>query len=358
MKLFRRNVFLIKFNHSKHQKELKRKKIRIYKSLKRPKTKFTTFREEIRHFHLEQKIIQSQNIVHTKSFDAPEFLNLELNFEKTIQYLHDLRYGLEISKNEKIRINLKDLKQISMEACLMLVAEVNWAMGRNKHCKAECRRPDDSIVDAQLDQFGFHDYFNLKFSSRTHLPFFLKAKSSNKPEPEVAADLVTLFKTKQNFDDNMGRRLYEALVECMVNVNHHAYPENDKKKWWLAGAYDQQTNKIKFSFYDKGITIPTSLRGKIKSRMLKVIHADQWLTMTDSEIIQEAVDQGRSRTKLTTRGNGLPSLKVLIDAASQEGTLNIYSGNGKVHFDKDPLKNKQIKMISSIEGTLITWELV
>lgn len=352
MKIFRKNIFYIRSLKSKHLKKLKRIKIRQSKKKIRKKAHFTNFKEQTQKYYLDKKLE-----VNTKSFDAPEFLDLEFNFDKTVEYLKDVKYGLEISRNEKVRVNLKNLKKISMEACLMLVAEVNWAIGRNKHCRAECHKPLDSFVDAQLDQFGFYDFFKLKFSSNRTYPFFLKVKSSNKPEPEIAAELVDLFKSKQNFDDRMGRRLYEALVECMVNVNHHAYPESNSKKWWLAGAYDKETNKIKFSFYDKGITIPMSLRGKLASAVIKLPYADQWLTMNDAEIIYEAVDQGWSRTKLETRGNGLPSLKVLIDSASQEGTLNIYSGNGKVQFDKDAENDKKIKMLSSIEGTLITWEI-
>lgn len=167
-----------------------------------------------------------------------------------------------------------------------------------------------------------------------------------------------------------GRSLYEAIVEAMQNVIHHAYSIADSddvkkihRRWWMTGAYHSPTHQLQVVFYDLGVGIPATLPAKHGVEQIRKFLASLGLVNNDANLIYAAMELGRSGTGLAHRGKGLQQIKALVDDLGP-GKLRIMSGRGELIYDSsidDPNEaNKYTKVTHSqhLEGTLIQWELV
>jgi len=101
--------------------------------------------------------------------------------------------------------------------------------------------------------------------------------------------------------------------------------------------------------HDRGVGIPATIRVRFADKFLLI-------TPSDEELIVKAVVSGEySRTKIPTRGKGLPTLKMFVDE-SDSGELTIVSGKSLCQFG--PRKRVGARQMKhALEGTLIVWAL-
>lgn len=336
----------------RHRHELKRKKKqRVLRALNRKLKDTSIYNEE----PSKLKGIPKRVV---KNIYAPTVLSFETNFQATINYLNQIRLIGYLGHSAKVRIILKHVKKISMEACIVLTAEIQHIFDQKKFKKIEYVSPASQDVHSKLIDLGFYKHFGREYPKMPNKTLFLQTCASTSPQPTIASDLVKIFKAHTGMTHTAGSRLYEALLESMVNVNHHAYPDQTTfTRWWLMGAYNKSTKRAKFTFFDKGVTIPVSLRKYIEGSRIEVMDPKTWMSKPDDELVKQAVLKGYSRTKQTTRGKGLPSLKNFLNDENINGELKIYSGRGKITVKSNETDVHKLKLNQKLHGTLISWEI-
>jgi hypothetical protein len=191
---------------------------------------------------------------------------------------------------------------------------------------------------------------------------FVKCKSdivmNSKYIPELRDELMG---DDLEMPQQVGKMVFRALSEAMANVNHHAY-ENKKLsnglvgRWWLGAQLSTRKNYFELTFYDAGVGIPKTLHRKYTAEMIRgALSLLPGILPDDAQMIQAAVELGRSRTGLDNRGKGLLDIHSLITRLGV-GALTIFSRGGRYRYDAVNGASSQNDQ-NFVEGTLIKWEI-
>lgn len=155
-------------------------------------------------------------------------------------------------------------------------------------------------------------------------------------------------------------KLYRVLTEAMLNVSYHAYPLSAAKtnpqrgRWWLAGHVNRRSKELMIMFCDLGVGIPRTLPKLYKMEVISsLLSLLPGINPNDGQMIQAAMQLGRSSAKQTNRGKGLNDLRSFVDNAGA-GELHIFSGHG--HYIYKPGHGELAHNYGTgIAGTLIKW---
>ena len=146
----------------------------------------------------------------------------------------------------------------------------------------------------------------------------------------------------------------------MTNTRQHAYPDlepdkgfdsSENNEWWMFSQEKDQALSVVFC--DLGIGIPTSLPHK-KPGLWRKISKKFGGTPNDSEVIKEAIQYSKSRTKSSHRGKGLKQLTGILEKTTG-GMLHLYSNHGCYSSINGEIELNNYK--DSIHGTLIAWSV-
>jgi hypothetical protein len=108
--------------------------------------------------------------------------------------------------------------------------------------------------------------------------------------------------------------------------------------------------------YDQGVGIPSTLPKNYSMEMINsALSLLKIIQPQDGEMIQAAMQIGRSRTRLVHRGKGLADLRGFVERAGS-GSLRILSGKGYYEYFADGREKVQ-NMGASLGGTLIQWRV-
>ena len=141
--------------------------------------------------------------------------------------------------------------------------------------------------------------------------------------------------------------IYGAVVECIENVRHHAYGDDDKrsesKGWWAVGIYDEDTDVASVAILDMGIGIAASLGRKDPGRWGKLLGVP-------ADLLDKASLGVWTESSDPERGKGLKSLRdFAVDAPNRR--LHIVSSSGMLTCSKrEPSKRKSIE---KLDGTIV-----
>lgn len=262
--------------------------------------------------------------------------------------------------------DLAHVQRINLDAALVLVAEYHRAvLGRDGY-----RPPIDDAkwprwVQLLLEELGF--YTLVDASDRT----------ADAGEPDLTFDLkfvpfISGFEVEGEAADVLIKALaaaagrttrrfatYNALVEAMKNVKIHAYPDEAlpslvpvAHRWWAAGAYSPADQTLEFSMYDQGVGIPATLPRRDIWQAVK-----EWCPpeFNDADVIQGAIELGRSASGLRERGNGLWTICRLVDELPGS-QVRILSGRGELIYAGSDNMEKKLHD-NPFCGTLIQWSL-
>jgi len=176
--------------------------------------------------------------------------------------------------------------------------------------------------------------------------------------------------------------LARALSEAMHNAVQHAYenmdeiryPLADHCRWWLAGYRHPKTREVGFIFYDQGMTIPAGLPKKwneaISAFLSRVaVSVGRYDQSFDGQLIEFAMEIGRTVTNRAGRGWGLSEMRALVGGPYTEaqkvseivgegkGSLHILSRRGSYLYTSD--RGGVVGALEEIfPGTLVVWRLV
>ena len=286
----------------------------------------------------------------------PAKLDLIGNTKESVEFFSALKAKILYDPADEVVIDHGLAKSISPDAALVLIAELMRANKINPGCRLAGAIANNPHVDGLLGEIGYFDYFTgASWQKATnHTKLFLHHKCGNRTQGIVVKELIEHFAPVLNLSSIERKTLYIAIVECMENVLLHAYPRRHSEphlinQWWSLGYRDSSTHEVSFCFFDQGIGIPNTIRTRFKDRL-------PLLSPKDNDLILRAVMEGHySRTKLQTRGKGLPALKAFIDHASS-GEVVIITENSKCTFAKGVAPSSET-LPYKFGGTLISWTL-
>lgn len=149
------------------------------------------------------------------------------------------------------------------------------------------------------------------------------------------------------------RLVHKAISEAMLNVQYHAYPEdNEHDFWWVTAAIFE--NELHIALCDRGVGIPETL---VKKAWFRKFAKTFELGVDDAEMIKEAMIYTRSsREKRSGAGLGSRDIQDLV-LDQGRGRLTIISGTGHYHLrtqDNKPHETSR-KIRYDVTGTLIQW---
>ena len=194
-----------------------------------------------------------------------------------------------------------------------------------------------------------------------------------------------------NMDALLENKYSSAVQEAILNVNAHAYTDNEDKQWWVICSYLKNSNQLYLVIYDRGMGIPASTRNghecvdeldfsldetkhffeimktevgdKITIEqaqdLLKQSSINEYLS--DAGIIYASMIAGATRrlekSEEIKHGQGSVSIKNLVKS-NEHGILWIYSNFGLVKYKRGCSKNYEtIDLPKRIRGTLIQWNI-
>jgi hypothetical protein len=327
------------------------------------------------------------------STSMPKILCFDRNGPETIATLSQIRRRLntptrgtlssrKFSKHRNARPRwtghyrrFETIESIAPAAALVLAAEYERILHltgvAGRVIDAERWQPE--VIDTLWD-IGFFDIVgipqNLEKPDLQRSFAILPMRSGHTADsPAVSAllgDLRSLYPGGSDPAEERMLQLYGAMVEGIVNVVRHAYPENATypfrpiNRWWMTGAVDRENRWTTAVIYDQGVTIPVSLPNwehysGVSRRILSAIglvpKPDD--PRSDGEAIAAAVEESVSSTGEPHRGHGLAQMRDFVNQC-REGYLRIMSRHGEVIFGeggKLEIKTHNV----SIGGTLIEW---
>lgn len=282
---------------------------------------------------------------------CPACLDFEDHAQETIRFINFLRESITVGKYREIVIDHRPLNAISPPAILAILAHTHNAMARRSRTKLSAHLPTNSDVLALLHASGYLKYYSIPVDTR-----------SAEEATGVLGHIRDTGVNTQNLKEFIKRwpttgvvntsALYEALVEAAQNADEWGYHRQATYRvWWLLAFRRPGSQEIAFCFLDMGEGIPTTIRTRWQDQLFLI-------KPSGSELICKAVMHGHySRTKKNTRGNGLPTLKRLVDHAN-EGELLVISDHSVFRYRKNCVPTTlELGKGTRLQGTLIAWSI-
>jgi len=156
--------------------------------------------------------------------------------------------------------------------------------------------------------------------------------------------------------------IYDAILEAMQNVVHHAYQDPDPRKldridgaWWWTAAYDEKTADLQIVFLDQGAGIPIRLpnteAGRFAVDFMKLLGIEN-----DGVRIRAALEYRRSSYgSRAGRGRGFNDIMRLVDAAPGSW-LRVLSGSGECMY-RQGMEIEATAHAAGMVGTIVQWNL-
>mgnify|MGYP004527112629 FL=1 len=293
--------------------------------------------------------------------DVPAILCFDKNLCETLDFFNEIRKVGD--NNKRLFIEMRYLKDISPEAALVLVAELDRrCILSGKRIGVQSFNKWEIKIKTIFRDIGMYEFLHIELSRKQKLSNihddsnnikFLKFRAGVDIDYGRKVEIIDdIKKLINNYEELNGRKtLKVGLTEAILNTHHHAYPsdfiENSifkKPKWWVSACFDSNNNNMKLIVYDQGKTIPGTL--DLKKYVV--------LNESDSEKLKTAVETSESSTKLANRGKGLKSIKQYAKNANN-GELVIISKKGYYKYIKNTDTIKTFNMRLALEGTLISW---
>lgn len=350
-----------------------------------PKKKISREFHRLRSLVKKHRKSKNSKSDHSDAICTPEIMDLSDNYKSTVQFIDKINHNF-IQNGDVGRINFKKLKKISPTASLVLIAEIYrcWKSTGNKI--AQVGRINSNLAK-QLNEMGFFSLLDYNSKNRVQgntkvniLPSgkkYIKFKTGNDCDGEVAEELKKTIFDAAEIDENHKIDLYKGITESMVNVTNHAYkkdfvshvlyPFNEKYgNWWMSGTVDNVNNSILIQFYDHGAGIPRTILtkkldkfkfgiGVLLKKGLTLNNVVKDLRYSDADLIELATQMTKTTTKEGNRGKGLPQIIDVIKTINN-GRIRIMSYKGEYTIHEDDRREKKIKELP-LRGTLIQWRI-
>jgi hypothetical protein len=258
---------------------------------------------------------------------APSILSLRDNFEETAAFINEMildgrtRFENKDSISDYMRqrqialecpivsdyYDFSTIKSITIGVALILASIFDT------HLKTGARIDGavnfelwDERVKLILRHTGFMNITNVDVDgvivSGSSDIRILRFKSGSEADGEEVSELLSRLGVAEimNFPE-----LYDALIEALVNVRQHAYPNSyifdppHFRGWWITGLVRHTTKEIKLIAYDSGVGIPYSIRNSQPNQQFERVWRKTFPSKTylpnnslDGHLIEKAMQPG------------------------------------------------------------------
>jgi hypothetical protein len=328
-------------SHEKLNKLQKRRKNKVFERRRTRKTRLKN-RAQVGYF---PPTVRNRT---TTTLNGPSIFCFTKNTNGMIDFLDRLENA--INSFDEILINLSDVKDISTDATLAIVAKATNPK-RQKNSKIVINPPTLVLLRDKLFDSGIFGKEEKIFSNGDFRKpkGIIERKSDIEVKSEETSELIR-FATKQLFGKELRfQQLQRVFVECMNNtVNHAASDSSEKESWWASVYYNEPDKIARFNFFDNGIGILESINLRWKDKWLRKFGLkDQTAIMKDA-----LAGEVGSRTGLTYRGKGLPAI---LEAFKQGCLTNLIIISNGVYVNLE--KNEYTNLGKSFKGTFFHWDI-
>lgn len=304
----------------------------------------------------------------------PEELNLFPTEGRDRLYVV-LRQLASVPARSKLTLDFRNLKIIKIAAIVVLYAHLEIMLESRVVSKLLWIKPSDESINASLSELGvwalFGEDFKPQESTIRICSISHEQNQSDKKQPlrdaiTYAKNSIAQFQATEILEE-AGDAAFGAISESFTNVWQHAYAEDLKphyrtlsgavtlKKWWIALRHID--GQLFMAVYDVGVGIPASTRRKgwysaVKQDLVSFLTGKS----PDNQDINTALEYGNSRYKVQGRGNGLPTMKKLVEI-NPDGALRIMSGKGMYRFGSRNNTEEWSDLAASFPGTLVQWNI-
>lgn len=299
--------------------------------------------------------------------ESPIYLNVPTNFDvfdnqnEVLKFFEKIKSLLnEIKWDERIVFDFSKVEKISIDAIMYMIAfakkyaksNISYLLTKPKNKK--CNRfflkcGIGKFLKEKQEEFeeDTAEYYTIIFG--------------NIVDGDKAKSMSDFCHNKISIEPNTYKFIYKIIIELMNNTVQHAYIDEsiDDKLWFTF--IEDTTNKIKITFFDMGIGIPSTVKKYTYIEGTEKTGGDlnALIKRKDSFFIESSLkgDINRSQTEQANRGRGLPEIYGYYKD-NYISNLKIASGRGIcTFFDSNRLQSINQDCDASLEGTLFYWEL-
>jgi len=350
----KKEVSSIHKNNPNYRRWKKRNDEKNYKSkLKRNK----------RHKHVnrnELKKLQSvKDAIPFKTFIVPSIFSIIDNPEETINFFNKIITQVEnirINENKSFSrnflINMENTTHITCDALMYLLTIIRNTRGvKLLPINWRGNFPKDKEMNQFLKNSGFLKYMETAKENLIRTSRNIQIETG---KGYVYTDGIDIRKkvidftckkvNKSNIEINF---LFTMLTEMITNISDHAYDKENlfEHSWYIF--VENDADKIKYTFMDNGLGIPTTIKKKRFEEFLESFNLDK-----EYKYIEAGVSgiEKRSKTGQIERGNGLPSI---YEQFTSNKISNLVIISNRAYYLKDYSRDLE----NDLKGTIFCWEI-
>ncbi|MEM6674308.1 MAG: ATP-binding protein [Planctomycetota bacterium] len=284
---------------------------------------------------------------------APSELSLIDSAAATFEFIG--RILSHVHRGHKIYIDLSEVTSVRQGAVMALIAALQNAKDNGRRPSIRGNWPKSDQCTSFLVQSGFLEYLYSVPRQHSSDSLFFPISSGHDSGNDIARALTDFYiRHAVAGEVSLTRhRLYGALIECMTNTKNHAFTnvEGKRCRWWVTAHFDKPAGRIRFTFFDNGLGIPTTVRQRLMEALLRELGPTE--ALIDCKLLTSAMNgEERTSTKKANRGKGLES----IHRSFTEGYIDsLVVLSNSAHFDARKTDSEPLS--GPLTGTLFTWSV-
>ena len=267
-------------------------------------------------------------------------------------YILDIIKKIPRIKNSQsiylLMIDMTEVQNITGDALMYLLTVMkNTKMQQDRKIIWKGNFPKDEKFNQFLRESGFLKYMKTAEQNLIHSDENFEIQCGKLMQGDVAKYICDFTNSKLNQDKLFTKFLYRMLTELMTNTKDHAYNRKSKFDYCWYIFVENDKDKIKYTFMDNGIGIPTTVFKKFHEKIIETLHLDKEYKYIESALKGDF----RTETKIEHRGTGLPD----IFGISKRGNIsNLTIISNKAYYSKE---QKSYDLETHLEGTILYWEI-
>ncbi|MCM2461049.1 hypothetical protein HGO40_11215 [Pseudomonas sp. CG7] len=292
---------------------------------------------------------------------APETLEIANTDTRNtlLHFIADLKYKIA-NGNRKIYIDFTHTKRFRTGGAILFLAEISRLIAAYTNIKFRSACPKIPKAAQVMKQIGLSRLLrtNVRHAVKDDDVANWKCATGQGALGEKCDAILGPY--EGIIAEALSDDLYRGLTEAMTNAHHHAYIlprgdgvecSEDYKPWWMFS--QEKDGYLTVIFCDLGVGIPATL--PIKQAKWWQYASRLGIDMSnEGKLIQGAVRNSQSRTRLLHRGKGLRQIADTVRAA-HGGHVSIYSNKGLYTLANG--QEKTFNHVESILGTVIQWRM-
>lgn len=347
-----RKHFIMRNNHPRYHLYLKRN----IKKLERRRVRLGKIQGVHDVSLFQSRKPSDENLPEAYDVTIPRVFSIIDNPNETIDFFNKtLRTIIRGTESNLMHFDFRQVEHITIDALMYLIAIVmNLKISICKIRRFGGNRPENKEALALYERSGFEDIVEnrkkfIKNKGTSHIMF------SNQGEPNKTLEICEHIINRSKLERTDILFLGEMLGELEGNAIEHAYNDSTNSRFhrrWFIYLDDSVPGKFAFTFLDIGLGIWATMQKNFAERVKK-------FGGNSAFAIIDALEGGfRTRTKVSYRGKGLPSIR---GHASKRQIKNLKIVTSKAYCfieENDCEKIKHQRIDSSLKGTLFYWEVI